>query len=97
MDRRRLLFDDAAKHSVATVRCEGRPARAHGVQNTAQAEQIAAMIHRFAARLFGRHVFGRARQDPGSGQTNFVDRPGQPKVSQFEPFDASDPEGCCWA
>jgi len=38
------------------------------------------MIGRFAPRLFGRHIQGRARHKPGARELDVVDYAGQAKI-----------------
>ena len=49
----------------AGVASERRPARQHFMEQHAEAEDVAPVIHFPAARLFGRHVRDGAEHHPG--------------------------------
>ena len=51
---------------------EGEAAGDHPVQQTAEAEQVAAGIERVTGGLFGRHEGGSAYDDAGLGELRLV-------------------------
>jgi hypothetical protein len=87
-DRRRRLVADATQHGHQARCPEGRPARAHGVQHAAQAEQVAARVHRLAPRLLRRHVVRRAGDHPALRQVGVVGRPRQAEIGELDALDA---------
>lgn len=87
-DLPRPVFTDPFHDGHRTVRPEGRAAGAHGVENAAEAEQVAAMINLFAARLLGRHKVRSSRDFTGPGNRDVIDNPRQTEIGDFHPFNA---------
>ena len=72
---------------LVSARNGGRPV-AHGVEDAAEAEQVAAASTGVAAGLLGRHVVRRAGQVAGVREAGVVGRAGQAKVGEQRPLDA---------
>src|SRR5437763_1769838 len=54
--------------TAATAQRRRRLTRTHGVEHAPQAEQVGALVHRFAARLFRGHILRRAGHHAGLRQ-----------------------------
>ena len=67
---------------------KGRVTGADGVQHTAEAEEVAAVIEPFAAGLLRRHVGGRAGDEPRLCQAGVIDGAGQAEVGDLDALDA---------
>src|SRR5438552_18248952 len=75
-NRRRLLVGDSEHHGVVVVGLERHTARDQLVEACASAPQIAAQVDVFAAAgLLGRHVVGRAADDPSHRDALLVSKP----------------------
>ncbi len=85
-DRGRLVLADAAEHGQRAARAKRRAAGAQGVQHAAQAEQVRAVIDRFAPGLFRGHVLRRADQDAALRQAGMVRGPGQAEIGDLDPL-----------
>ena len=81
-----LIINNSSHDSVGGFCSKRWPTRTHGIQHAAQAKQITALLHGFAASLLGRHKLRRARNDAAAG--GVVDSSSQPKVGQRDSFDS---------
>jgi hypothetical protein len=66
-ERGRLLVEDRAHHLDRIHAAKWRPARNHFIEHDAEAEDVGARVHGQSARLFGRHVMGRAHDHARGG------------------------------
>ena len=82
----RFRLADPPQNAVRCVGPKRRTARAHGIQHTTQAEQIAAPIHRLATRLFGRHILRRPADHAGARQAGIVRGAGQTEIRNRDPL-----------
>src|SRR5262249_7532151 len=82
------LLANALQDGHRAAGAKGRPARAHRVEDTAEAKQIAALVDRLAFRLFRRHVLRRAGHDPALCQTRLGGRACEAKVGDLDALDA---------
>ena len=64
---RGLILEDGGNGVGNGFAVEGALAAEHFVKNGAEAEQVAALVHRFAADLLRRHVAGRAQHHSHDG------------------------------
>ncbi len=83
-DRRRRLVADPAQHGHGRRAAERRPSGTHGVEHTAEAEQVRPVVDRFAARLLGGHVLRRAGDDAVLRQLHVVGHPRQAEVGDLD-------------
>jgi hypothetical protein len=80
---------------VAT--CKRGPANGHGVQNTAQAEKVAARIQMPPGNLFRGHVGWSSGQVPSVGNPRTVNHiQGQSKISDLHLIEAAHEHDVCW-
>jgi hypothetical protein len=86
--RPRRVVADLAQDGDGGFGREGRLPGAGGVQDATEAEEVAAVVDRLAARLFGRHVMGRAGDRSGRGEAGVVAGLGQAEVGDLDPLDA---------
>ena len=87
-DRSWRLLADSLERGHAGAGPERGLARAQGVEDAAQAEQVGPVIDRLAAGLLGRHVLGRPGHHARLGHRGVVHRAGQPEVGDLDPLDA---------
>ena len=88
-DRSRRVLGDAFDNGRQAIAAKRRSPGAHGVQDTAQAEQVAAVVDMFAASLFGRHVLWRAGDISDASDGHVVDGARNPKsviLTRSTPF-----------
>ncbi len=84
----RFVVRNSPHYSISRFGAERRAASADGVEDAAEAEEVAAAVHRFAASLLGGHVLRRAGDDAAVGDGGVIDRPGEAEVSDGDALDA---------
>ncbi len=86
-DRPRIGVGDTTKDAIGGFRPKRRPSGASGVQHATQAEQIAAMIDRFASCLLGRHVLWGPRDDARLSHRSVIHRASHTKIGDPQSLD----------
>ena len=85
-DARRGLVDVPHRNGDEVLAGERNLARQQLVEHRAERVDIAAVVHRTAARLLGRDVVARPQHRPGLGQASVdFDRAGDPEVRHLRP------------
>ena len=75
---------DALEHRQRAAGAERRAAGAHHVEHAAEAEEIGAVVERFALRLLGGHVHRRAGDDAGLRDAGVVGGAGQAEIGDLD-------------
>lgn len=92
----RLVVRDASQDSVGTFGSKRNASGAGGVEDAAQAEQVAAVVDGVAASLFGRHVLRRAGDDSRSSDRRIINGSGKTEVCNDQPLDTVAQENIGW-
>ena len=87
-DRRMADIAYALEHGHRRVGPKGRAPAGHGVDCSAQCEEVGSRVDGLAARLFRRHVLRRSGDHTALGEAGVVDGASQPEVGELDALDA---------